>query len=95
MSPSELVLSTVEFGYVIPFFQDSPSICLKNNKSSIDNSEIVIKAITELKLNGCITEVSDKPYVVNPLTVSVNDSGKQRLVLDLRPVNRYVQKQKI
>jgi hypothetical protein len=29
------------------------------------------------------------------LTVSVNDSGKQRLVLDLRHVNKYAQKQKI
>jgi len=95
LSPSELVLSTVEFGYAIPFFQDPPSICLKNNRSSFDNSEFVIKAITELKLNGCIAEVSYKPYVVNPLTVSVNDSGKQRLVLDLRHVNKYVQKQKI
>ena len=45
------------------FLSRPPSICLKNNRSSFDNSEFVIKAITELKLNGCITEVSDKPYV--------------------------------
>jgi hypothetical protein len=48
-----------------------------------------------LKEKGCIIDVFQKPYVINPLTVSVNDSGKHRLVLDLRDVNKYVQKQKI
>jgi hypothetical protein len=48
-----------------------------------------------LKEKGCIIDVFQKPYVINPLTVSVNDSGKHILVLDLRHVNKYVQKQKI
>ena len=48
-----------------------------------------------MKEKGCIIDVFQKPYVINPLTVSVNDSGKHRLVLDLRDVNKYVQKQKI
>ena len=54
-----------------------------------------IQIFTELKNNGCVVETVAKPFVVNPLTVSVNDSGKQRLVLDLRHVNKFVQKQKI
>ena len=95
LKPSELVLSTVKFGYVIPFTQEPPQKILKNNRSAFDNSDFVLKAITELSLNGCITEVSEKPYVINPLTVSVSDSNKYRLVLDLRHVNKYVQKQKI
>jgi endonuclease/exonuclease/phosphatase (EEP) superfamily protein YafD len=33
--------------------------------------------------------------LVNPLTVYVNSSGKERLVLDLRHVNTFVDKQKV
>ena len=42
-----------------------------------------------LKFN-CIKEVCSPPHVVNPLTVSVNDDGKQRLILDLRHVNKHI-----
>lgn len=35
-------------------------------------------------------QVNDVPHVVNPLTVSVNAKGKERLILDLRHVNQYV-----
>lgn len=34
------------------------------------------------------------PAIVNPLSVSVQSSGKKRLILDLRHVNLYVFKQK-
>lgn len=33
--------------------------------------------------------------VVNPLTVSVNTTGKKRLVLDLCHVNQFVEKQQV
>jgi hypothetical protein len=46
-------------------------------------------------INGCIVETKDVPYEVNPLTVAISDSGKERLVLDLRHVNRYIEKQKV
>ena len=88
-------MSTVEFGYLIPFIQDPTSIELKNNNSAFENLDFVAQAITELKNNGCVVETVAKLFVVNPLTVSVNDSGKQRPVLDLRHVNKFVQKQKI
>ena len=35
------------------------------------------------------------PDVVNPLSVSVQSSGKKRLILDLRHVNFFVSKSKI
>ena len=31
-----------------------------------------------------------QPYIVNPLSVSVQPSGKKRLILDLRHVNLHV-----
>ena len=43
-----------------------------------------------------LEEVKIKPTVVNPLTVSIQKSGKKRLILDLREVNKHVmRKQKI
>ncbi|CAG2256304.1 unnamed protein product [Mytilus edulis] len=90
LKPSELVLSTVKFGKVIPFIQEPPSVYLNINKSAFNNSSFVLKAITELKLNGFITEVTNKPYVINPLTVVISDSKKERLVLDLRHVNNWI-----
>ena len=47
-----------------------------------------------LKTNS-VVKVDFVPSVVNPLTVSVNDKGKKRLVLDLRHVNPHVWKEKI
>ena len=35
------------------------------------------------------------PYIVNPLTVSVQSNGKKRLILDLRCVNLHVLKQSV
>jgi hypothetical protein len=34
------------------------------------------------------------PYVITPLIVSVNHKGKERLILDLRHVNQYIEKRK-
>jgi hypothetical protein len=42
-----------------------------------------------------VVETKDVPYVVNLLTVAISHSGKERLVLDLRHVNRYIEKQKV
>jgi hypothetical protein len=95
LKPTELVLNTIEIGYVIPFFQEPVSALLKNNRSAFDNCDFVVKAISELLINGCIVETKDVPYVVNPLAVAISDSGKERLALDLRHVNRYIEKQKV
>ena len=95
LKPSKLVLNTLEFGYVIPFFQEPEQAFLKNNRSELDNNDFVVRAISELLNNGCIVESKQVPYVVNPLTVAVSDSGKQRLVLDLRHVNKYILKQQV
>jgi hypothetical protein len=50
-------------------------------RSAFDNCDFVVKAISELLINGCIVETKDVPYVVNPLTVAISDSGKERLAL--------------
>ena len=37
-----------------------------------------------------ISKVSDKPHVINPLTVAYNKADKPRLVLDCRHVNPHL-----
>ncbi|VDH92658.1 Hypothetical predicted protein [Mytilus galloprovincialis] len=87
-------MNVIDFGYRIPFFSDPPSVFLKNNRSALQHSEFVENSIQELLSKNCITEVKCT-FVVNPLTVSVNSSGKERLVLDLRHINKFVEKQKV
>ena len=56
-------------------------------------SSFVNRAISELLKNSCIELCANAPDIVNPLSVSIQSSGKERLILDLRHVNSYVYKQ--
>jgi hypothetical protein len=55
----------------------------------------VTTAINELLESGCVVEQLNRHFCVNPLSVSVNKNGKERLILDLRHVNQFVEKRKI
>ena len=66
-----------------------------NNHSALNNANFVTQAVEEVLNTGRIKEVKNSPYVVNPLSVSENDSQKLRLILDLRYVNMHVFKDKI
>ena len=68
---------------------------MKNNKSSIEHSNFVDTAIVELLKGGLVKELWNRPHVVNPLPVSINDKGKERLILDLRHVTKQVVLNKI
>ena len=59
-----------------------PPMKFRNNKSALKNSLFVNEAITELISNGCILEVPFQPFVVNPLSVATQKTGKKRLILD-------------
>ena len=48
----------------------------------------------ELLRDNRIEEVFSSPDIVNPLSVSVQNSGKKSLILDLRHVNLHIYKQK-
>ena len=65
-----------------------------NNNSALQESEFVESAISELLCLECITEVFAPPAVINPLSVSIQKSGKKRLILDLRHVNQHLFKSK-
>ncbi len=59
-----------------------------NNKSALDNASFVESAISELVVNHSVVEVPFVPHVVNPLSVSIQSSGKKGLIRDLRHVNQ-------
>ena len=81
------IVDIVEHGYTLPLLEIPVETFLKNNKSAYDNADFVTKEIQRLVGLGILKEVQDPPTVVNALTVAVNASGKQRLVLDLRTIN--------
>ena len=61
---------------------------------ALRESEFVESGISELISLECITEVFAPSAVINPLSVSIQNSGKKRLILDLRHVNQYLFKSK-
>ena len=67
---------------------------LRNNKSAITNEKFVGQAISDLLDSCCVHEVPFKPFVVNPLSVATNSSGKKRLILDLSVLNKCIKKDK-
>ena len=88
------ILDTIEFGYKLPPLQIPPPFVATNSNSALKESNFVESAISELLSLECITEVFAPPAVINPLSVSIQKSGKKRLILDLRHVNQYLFKSK-
>lgn len=70
--------------------KEHENIYLKNNKSALDHADFLSNAIEKLLSGKLVKRVPIGPHVVNPLTVSVNGKGKQRLSWDLRHVNTQV-----
>ena len=88
------ILDTTEFGYKLPLLQIPPPFVATNNNSALQESKFVESAISELLSLECVAEVFAPPAVINPLSVSIQKSGKKRLILDLRHVNQYLFKSK-
>ena len=89
------ILKTIENGYKLPFVSFPITIRLKNNKSARLHADFVDEAIRELVLSGRVSEVNQQPFVINPLSVSIQPCGKKRLILDLRHVNKCLIKQRV
>ena len=85
---SQFILQTIELGYKLPFLSIPNSCFLTNNRSAKDNSFFVESAIAELLVNNLVEEVF-LPQLSLTL-VSTNRSGKCRLILDLREVNKHL-----
>ena len=90
----DFILSIIRCGYKIKFISTPPPQHYKNNGAVVNECEFVVDAILELLRDNRIEEVFSPPDIVNPLTVSVQSSGKRRLILDLRHINLHIYKQK-
>jgi hypothetical protein len=65
---NEYIIDVIENGYKIPFLHIPDSIALDNNKSARDNTKFVTEEIDKLINKGCVSPVTEKPYVVNILS---------------------------
>ena len=90
----DFILSIIRCGYKTPFISTPPPQLFKNNASAVNECVFVGDAILELLRDNRIEEVFSSAERVNPLSVSVQSSGKKRLILDLRHINLHIYKQK-
>ena len=90
------ILDCISRGYKIPFYATPATATFPNNASAKTHAEFVTKSIQDLLLSGRIVKTQKNIlFVINPLSVSVQNKGKMRLILDLRYVNKHIFKQKI
>jgi hypothetical protein len=92
---SQFILDTISRGYIIPFLSTPSSAEFPNNKSSLKHADFVKVAIGELVEASLAVGCDKAPIVVNPLSVSIQSSGKKRLILDLRYPNELLKKFKV
>ena len=89
---SDTILSIIEHGYVLPLMSEpSPHVQI-NHRSAVIHSAFVHESIAELLATGCVVEVTDRPHNCSPLSVVESSSGKRRLVINLRYLNRFLWK---
>ena len=87
-------MSVVE-GYKLPFFAFPEAAAFKSNRPALEHAEFVESALEVLCQSGRVIRCVVPPYVITPLSVSVQANGKKRLILDLRYVNSHLQKKSI
>jgi hypothetical protein len=92
---SEFILDVIDTGYKLPLVTKPSRLFCRNNRSALNNASFVSEAIQDLLDRSLVVKCKDPPHVVNPLTVSVQNSGKKRLILDLREVNKHLWKQPV
>ena len=84
MKANKAIFNVLKEGYKLPWYTVSKSAHFNNNKYAITHSDFVSEAIQDLLKTNRIIEVIELPHVVNPLSVTVQNSGKKRLIFDLR-----------
>ena len=82
MKANKAIVNILKEGYKLPSYTVPKSAHFNNNKSAITHSDFVSEAIQDLLKTNRIIEVNELPHVVNPLSVTVQNSGKKRLILD-------------
>ena len=94
LKANNYVLSVISNGYVLPFKEEPPHKVFRNHNVCSKYSKFIDESVQELLVNDCIEQTLEVPHVCSPLSVVCSSTGKLRLVLDLRYVNRYLWKYK-
>ena len=87
------IIECIRDGYKLPLLSTPAPFSGSNQSSALESAEFVTSALSELLVNRCIRKVNDKPRICSPLSVVRNSEGKERLVLNLRYLNRYLYKE--
>ena len=95
LSGNSAILEIIDNGYMIPFFKTPKYSLFPNNQSALKSKDFAEESISKLLKCGSIIQAEKPPEVISQLSVSVNSSGKKRVILDLRYVNTHVYKDKI
>ena len=77
----------VDFWHTLEVLQFISNVIVQGYK--IPFFELLMPFLREKNTSAC------KPDIINPLSVSNLRSGKQRLILDLRHVKKFIHKQKL
>ena len=91
---SDFILGIIDHGYVLPLKSEPTAYTRGNHQSAAENSSFVQDSVLELLATGCVVESPDSPHICSPLSVVESSSGKKRLVVNLRHLNRFLWKQK-
>ena len=91
----DFILSIIENGFRLPFISFPLAVKLRNNKSAQIHADFVDQAVLEPLNSDRVRMVNEQPFVVNPLSVSVQPCGKKRLILDFHHVSKSLFKQSI
>lgn len=75
----QFILDVFEFGYKVPLLQIPTPFTTRNNSSALEQSAFVQNAINinDLIGQGCVTDVFEQPIIINPLSPSIQKSGKK------------------
>ena len=95
LSANSAILEIIDNGYKTPFFKTPKCASFGNNQSALKKKDFTEEFISELLTSGSNIVAENLPEVINPISVSINSSGKKCLILDLRCVNIHVYKDKI
>ena len=87
------VVKWVRHGYELTLSSWPQPSYTKNNHSALQEPDFVWNELRRLCLLGVMTEVEERPHVVNAL--SVVWSNKKRLVWDARELNKLIDAAKL
>jgi hypothetical protein len=87
-------MSWIDHGYELQWLNGAPAHKeARNSPSALAHAEVVTSALSEILAAGAISKLStgNKPPVMSPLgVVPKGNSGKSRLIINMRYVNEHL-----